>query len=38
MSDKKKKDIPVQEPEQETTAPVTEETEDKEIPLLGKTS
>ena len=32
MSDKKKKDIPAQEPEQETTAPVTEETEDKEVP------
>ena len=32
MSDKKKKDIPTQEPEQETTAPVTEETEDKEVP------
>ena len=31
MSDKKKKDIPTQEPEQETTAPVTEETEDKEV-------
>ena len=32
MSDKKKKDIPAQEPEQETAAPVTEETEDKEVP------
>ena len=26
MSDKKKKDIPAQEPENENTAPVTEET------------
>ena len=32
MSDKEKKDIPAQEPEQETAAPVTEETEDKEVP------
>ena len=32
MSDKKKKNIPAQEPEQETAAPVTEETEDKEVP------
>ena len=32
MSDKKKKDIPAQEPEQETAAPVTEETKDKEVP------
>mgnify|MGYP004563800469 FL=1 len=30
MSDKKKKDIPAQEPENETTAPVTEETENTE--------
>ena len=30
MSDKKKKDIPAQEPEKESTAPVTEETENKE--------
>ena len=30
MSDKKKKDIPAQEPEKESAAPVTEETENKE--------
>ena len=30
MSDKKKKDIPAQEPENETAAPVTEETENKD--------
>ena len=30
MSDKKKKDIPAQEPENETAAPVTEETENTE--------
>ncbi len=32
MSDKKKKDIPAQEPENETAAPVTEETENTEAP------
>ena len=32
MSDKKKKDIPAQEPENENTAPVTEETENTEAP------
>ena len=33
MSDKKKKDIPAQEPENETAAPVTEETENKDAPV-----
>ena len=32
MSDKKKKDIPAQEPEKEPAAPVTEETETTEVP------
>ena len=32
MSDKKKKDIPAQEPEKESAAPVTEETETTEPP------
>ena len=33
MSDKKKKNIPAQEPENETAAPVTEETENKDAPV-----
>ena len=33
MSDKKKKDIPAQEPENENTAPVTEETETADTPV-----
>ena len=37
MSDKKKKDIPAQEPENETAAPVTEETENTEAPAETKT-
>ena len=37
MSDKKKKDIPAQEPEKETAAPVTEETENTEA-AAGETT